>query len=100
MINHNAPKLVPTLENQFSLSAEDKSVLNFEAQDWPNVTVKENAIDSQLKLSVTRYYLTLNSLIENPEAIKYDPILLSRLLRLRDNRDRNRNHRLGSDNLN
>ena len=35
-------------------------------------------------MSGTRYYQVLNALIDRPEALAYDPMLVKRLRRLRD----------------
>nr|MBA2477365.1 DUF3263 domain-containing protein [Sporichthyaceae bacterium] len=38
----------------------------------------------------TRYYQVLNALIDRPEALAYDPMLIKRLRRLRATRQRTR----------
>jgi hypothetical protein len=45
-------------------------------------------------MSATRYYQVLNDLLENPEALAHDPILVKRLKRLRTYRQRQRVARL------
>ncbi len=45
-------------------------------------------------MSATRYYQILNDLLENPEALAHDPILVKRLKRLRTYRQRQRTARL------
>jgi hypothetical protein len=49
-------------------------------------------------MSATRYYQVLNALIDKPEALARDPLLVKRLRRLRATRQRNRSaKRLGID---
>jgi len=51
-----------------------------------------------LDLSATRYYQVLNTLIDNPDALAADPLLVKRLRRMRDERQRARSaRRLGAD---
>ena len=72
------------------------NILDFERQ-WPrHVGAKEEAISSQFQVTSARYYQMLNAVIGTPDAVKYDPMLVSRLLRNRDNRMRNRTVRTGS----
>jgi hypothetical protein len=44
-------------------------------------------------MSATRYYQVLNALIDRPEAVEYDPMLVKRLRRLRSTRQRQRTAR-------
>ena len=61
-------------------------MLDFE-RDWrQDPGVKEQAIRSRFSLSAARYYQELGRLIENPAALAYDPLLVKRLLRQRDER--------------
>jgi hypothetical protein len=39
---------------------------------------------------MTRYYQVLNALIDTPRALAADPVLVNRLLRLRDERQQQR----------
>ena len=49
-------------------------------------------------MSATRYYQVLNALIDPPEALVADPMLVKRLRRLRATRQRSRSaRRLGLD---
>jgi hypothetical protein len=49
-------------------------------------------------MSATRYYLVLNALIDRPEAVDYDPMLVKRLRRMRASRQRARTaRRLGME---
>jgi hypothetical protein len=68
------------------LSEREESILAFE-RDWPaGACGKEQAIRSQFGLSPARYYQVLGRLIDTPQALAFDPMLVKRLLRQRDAR--------------
>jgi Protein of unknown function (DUF3263) len=80
------------------LSARDTEILTFERQWWKFAGAKEQAIRDKFEMSATRYYQVLNALIDKPEALAQDPLLVKRLRRLRATRQRNRSaKRLGID---
>jgi hypothetical protein len=80
------------------LSARDADILAFERQWWKFAGAKEQAIRDRFQMSATRYYQVLNALIDKPEALVQDPLLVKRLRRLRSTRQRNRSaKRLGID---
>jgi Protein of unknown function (DUF3263) len=80
------------------LSARDAGILTFERQWWKFAGAKEQAIRDKFQMSATRYYQILNALIDKPEALAQDPLLVKRLRRLRATRQRNRSaKRLGID---
>jgi Protein of unknown function (DUF3263) len=63
-----------------------QEILDFE-REWHNSAVsKERAVRHRFGLSTARYYQLLNRLIEQPEALRYDPLLVRRLRRLREAR--------------
>ncbi|MDQ3680887.1 MAG: DUF3263 domain-containing protein [Actinomycetota bacterium] len=72
------------------LSERDRAVLDFERSWWTQAGPKEVAIRRRLDLSPTRYYQVLNGLIESPEAVAYDPLVVHRLRRRRQRRRRAR----------
>jgi len=72
------------------LSDRERSILDFERTWWTQDGPKENAIRSQFELSPTRYYQLLNQLLDDPEAMDYDPLVVRRLRRLRTERRRAR----------
>jgi hypothetical protein len=80
------------------LSATEREILAFERQWWKYAGAKEQAIKDLFDLSATRYYQVLNALIDRPEALVHDPMLVKRLRRLRTTRQRTRSaRRLGLD---
>ena len=80
------------------LSERDLQILQFERQWWKYAGAKEAAIKELFDMSATRYYQVLNALIDNPDALAADPMLIKRLRRLRSQRQRTRQaRRLGVD---
>jgi hypothetical protein len=51
---------------------------------------KARAIRERFGLSVTRYHQLLNRIIDDPEALAYDPMTVRRLRRVREARRRRR----------
>ena len=80
------------------LSERERDILAFERQWWKYAGAKEQAIKDLFDMSATRYYQVLNALIDRPEALVHDPMLVKRLRRLRTTRQRTRSaRRLGMD---
>jgi hypothetical protein len=73
-----------------ALSDRDRAILDFERSWWLEPGPKEVAIKARFDLSPTRYYQVLNDLLESPDAISYDPLVVRRLRRLRERRRRAR----------
>jgi hypothetical protein len=81
-----------------TLSERDRAILDFERQWWKFAGAKEQAVREKFDMSSTRYYQVLNALIDRPEALEEDPLLVRRLRRLRATRQRQRSaRRLGID---
>jgi hypothetical protein len=72
-----------TLGGQPNLGDRDREILAFERQWWRYAGAKEQAIRELFGMSATRYYQVLNELIDRPEALAADPMLVKRLQRLR-----------------
>ena len=80
------------------LSRREREILAFERQWWKYAGAKEQAIRDLFDMSATRYYQVLNALIDRPESLAADPMLVKRLRRLRASRQRARSaRRLGLD---
>jgi hypothetical protein len=75
------------------LTNEDVAILAFERQRWRYAGAKETAIRDTFGVSATRYYQRLGQLIDNPAALAYDPTLVNRLRRLREERAARRSRR-------
>lgn len=81
-----------------ALSERDLDILEFERHWWKYAGAKEQAIREKFAMSSTRYYQVLNALIDSPDALAADPLLVRRLRRLRAARQRQRSaRRLGFD---
>ncbi|WP_018177672.1 DUF3263 domain-containing protein [Jongsikchunia kroppenstedtii] len=72
------------------LTRREHDVLSFERQWWKYAGAKEEAIKELFDMSATRYYQVLNALVDRPEALAADPMLVKRLRRLRASRQKAR----------
>lgn len=75
------------------LSERDMRILALERRSWRSGGLKEQAIAEALDISATRYYQLLNELIDRPEALAFDPVLVKRLRAQRARRQRIRTPR-------
>ncbi|MEX2293038.1 MAG: DUF3263 domain-containing protein [Acidimicrobiales bacterium] len=73
-----------------ALTERDRAILDFERSWWTEVGPKDTAIRERFDLSGTRYYQLLGELLDDDEALTYDPLLVRRLRRVRDRRRRAR----------
>ena len=71
-----------------ALSEREVRILAFERNWWRQPGSKEQAIRDMLGMSATRYYQMLNELIDRPEALAFEPVLVKRLRRQRAKRER------------
>jgi hypothetical protein len=83
----------PRGESAPDLAERDREILEFERQWWKYAGAKETAIRESFDMSATRYYQVLNALIDRPEALAADPLLVRRLRRMRAERQRARSAR-------
>lgn len=61
-------------------------ILEFERTWWRHAGAKESSIKELFNLTPPAYYQMLNNLIDRPAALMAQPLLVKRLLRLRDQR--------------
>lgn len=61
-------------------------ILTFEERWGAHTGDKEEAIRRELDMTPARYYQLLARIIETPEALETHPMLVHRLLRIRDTR--------------
>jgi hypothetical protein len=78
------------MEEAGGLDERSTRILDFERDWWLQAGPKERAIRAQFGYSAARYYQLLNRLIDTPEAMGYDPMLVKRLRRLRAARRKQR----------
>ena len=79
------------------LTETDIAVLEFERFWLQRPTGKDEAIRSELGLSPAGYYQLLRELITQRSALEFDPMLIKRLVRIREERMRTRSVRLQHD---
>lgn len=70
------------------LTEREKAILDFEQRWWTFPGPKEAAIREHLSVSATHYYHLLSRLIDSPEAMRHDPLVVRRLRRVRLQRRR------------
>jgi hypothetical protein len=78
---------------QRALDRREREILAFEGQWWKYAGAKEQAVRELFEMSATRYYQVLNALIDSPDALAHDPMLVKRLRRMRHSRQRARSAR-------
>lgn len=80
------------------LDERAQRVLEFERAWWGHSGAKELRIRSEFGWTAARYYQVLNAVIDTEVAVRYDPVLVGRLLEVRDDRaQRRRTRRSGAD---
>ncbi|MFF0579957.1 DUF3263 domain-containing protein [Streptosporangium saharense] len=72
------------------LTERERELMAFERRWWRRPGAKEQAVRETFGISSTRYYQLLAELIDRPEALAHDPMLVKRLRRLRETRRRER----------
>jgi hypothetical protein len=70
------------------LSDRDRAILDFERTWWTEPGSKQEAIRARFSLSGARYYQLVGALIDSPQALAYDPLVVKRLRLRRDKRRR------------
>lgn len=73
-----------------TLSERDQRILDFEREWTRHAGSKDEAVQQEFGLTAARYYQVLNTVIDSPAAIVYDPMLVRRLQRVRETRTRER----------
>ena len=72
------------------LDQRTREILDFERSWWTERGTKQRRIRERFGISATRYQQLLMRAIDLPEALRYDPMLVRRLRRLRESRRRMR----------
>jgi hypothetical protein len=65
------------------LTGREQDMLAFERQWWRRAGAKDTAIRTRFGLPPTRYYQALNALVDRPDALATDPLVVGRLRRVR-----------------
>ena len=72
------------------ISERHQAMLEFERSFWTLDDPKPGAIRARFQCSVDEYYAELSELLEQPEAMAHDPLVVRRLQRQRLRRRRER----------
>lgn len=72
------------------ISERHQAMLEFERSFWTFDEPKETLIRARFQCSADEYYAELNELLEQPEALAHDPLMVRRLQRQRVRRRRER----------
>jgi hypothetical protein len=72
------------------LSDRQKAILDFERSWWTSDVAKDSRIEELFGCDAVAYYQELNVVLEQEDALAYDPLVVRRLRRLRDRRRRAR----------
>lgn len=78
-----------------ALSEREIAFLAFEGEWRRHAGAKEEAIRAEFDLTPARYYQVLGRLIDTPDALAHDPMLVRRLRRRRDEAAERHRSRLG-----
>lgn len=70
------------------LSERERAILDFERGWWTEDGVKDLLLRERFNCSADDYYGELNHLLDRPEALEYDPLVVRRLQRARERRRR------------
>ena len=89
-------EFMPINDSAAGLSELEIKMLEFERTWWRHAGAKESSIKELFNLTPPAYYQLLNNLIDLPAALMAEPLLVKRLLRLREQRTSSRSSaRLG-----
>lgn len=77
-------------EGGTGLAELDAAILEFERTWFTYGGAKDHAIRERFDLSAGAYFQRLAVLLDDPRAYAHDPILIKRLRRIRDSRQRSR----------
>ena len=66
-----------------ALTDRDYAILDFERSAWKSNDTKQKAIRKTFSISPARYYQLRDALIDKPEAVNFDPMVVKRLQRAR-----------------
>jgi len=72
------------------MTEQETAILAFEGRWWRLAGHKDQAIRDELGLRPTRYYQLLVRILDTPEALAADPVLVNRLRRIRTSGQRRR----------
>lgn len=68
------------------MTPQQEAILQFERRWYAAAGNKESDIREHFDLSAVRYYQLLNAILDRPDALAAEPVLVKRLLRIRTSR--------------
>ena len=71
------------MDHPSPLDVRSRAILDFERSWWMEPGPKARGIRVRLGMSAARYYQLLNRLVDSPDALAHDPMLVRRLRRQR-----------------
>lgn len=80
--------VVDVTDAQSELTDLEMRILEFERIRFGNPGAKQYALSREFGISSIRYFQMLNQVIDRPEAVLVDPVVVNRLRRMRDTRRR------------
>lgn len=78
------------MADTIELTERERALLDFEGGWWTLDDAKDTLIRARFSCSLDEYYQELNRLLDVPAALVHDPLVVRRLIRLRDRRRRAR----------
>lgn len=90
------------VEEPGAFSDLDRAILEFERLHFASTARRTDEILARFQMTMTGYYSRLNWILEQPEALAWDPFTVRRLQRIADRRRRARRFgasALGADEL-
>ena len=64
-----------------TLTERDMAIIEFERSAWKSSETKQKSIRQTFSISPARYYQLRDSLLDKPEAVQFDPMVIKRLQR-------------------
>jgi hypothetical protein len=72
------------------ITERQRAILDFERTFWTFDEPKDTVVRARFQCSADEYYAELNDILETPEALEHDPLVVRRLQRQRLRRRRER----------
>ncbi|GAC71099.1 DUF3263 domain-containing protein [Gordonia soli] len=65
------------------MTDEDRRLLDFAGKHWRFAGNHAAAIDAEFGISITRFWQRVNRLLDDPDALAHNPVVVNRLRRIR-----------------
>lgn len=64
------------------MTDDDRTLLDFAARTWRDRGAHADAVRTELGMTTTRYFQRLGRLLDDPDAIAHNPVVVNRLRRI------------------